>query len=164
MLMAYIRTIQNDQVAADDVWQETMLVAWRRIDDFDVSRPFGPWLRGIAHKIVLANYSKAKGRMTVTDSESLEYLSQRFESIQSLKGDTLDEKLQALRDCIALLSDHERQCVELRYSQNLMPAELSDRLGVALETIKKRLMRAKQRLVLCITGKLETTRSQEAAL
>lgn len=162
MLMAYIRTIQADQVAADDVWQETMLVAWRRIDDYDASRPFGPWLRGIAHKIVLANYSKAKGKVTITDSESLEYLSQRFESVQSLKGDTLDEKLEALRDCIALLSGNERQCVELRYSQSLMPAELSDRLGVALETIKKRLLRAKQRLVQCITSKIEAARSQEA--
>jgi RNA polymerase sigma factor (sigma-70 family) len=113
---------------------------------------------------VLANYSKAKGRMTITDSESLEYLSQRFESIQSLKGDTLDEKLQALRDCITMLSDHERQCVELRYAQNFMPAELSDRLGVALETIKKRLLRAKQRLVLCITSKMNTAQSQEAML
>ena len=164
MLMAYIRTIQADQVAADDVWQETMLVAWRRMDDYDVSRPFGPWLRGIAHKIVLAQFSKAKGKVTIMDSESLEYLSQRFESVQSLKGDTIDEKLEALRDCIALLPDHERQCVELRYSQNLMPAELSDRLSVALETIKKRLLRAKQRLVQCITSKMEAIRSQEAAL
>jgi RNA polymerase sigma factor (sigma-70 family) len=82
--------------------------------------------------------------------------------VQNLKGDTLNEKLDALRDCIALLSDQERQCVELRYMHNLMPAELSDRLGVALEAVKKRLMRAKQRLVTCITGKIESVQIQEA--
>jgi RNA polymerase sigma factor (sigma-70 family) len=164
MLLAYIRSIQSDQVAADDTWQETMLVAWRRLDDYDTSRPFGPWLRGIAQKIVLASYSKSKGKVTIADSESLEYLSQRFESVQSLKGDTLDEKLEALRDCIATLSDPERQCIELRYTQNLMPAELSDRIGIALETVKKRLLRAKQRLVHCITSKIEVARTQEATL
>jgi RNA polymerase sigma-70 factor (ECF subfamily) len=51
MLLAFIRSIQSDQAAADDIWQETMLVAWRRIGDYDNSRPFGPWLRGIAQKI-----------------------------------------------------------------------------------------------------------------
>ena len=30
-----------------DLFQETMVVAWRRLDDFDHTRPFGPWLRGL---------------------------------------------------------------------------------------------------------------------
>jgi len=41
---------QSDQTAADDIWQETMLVAWRRFDDDDTTRPFGAWLRGIAQE------------------------------------------------------------------------------------------------------------------
>lgn len=164
MLMAFIRSIQFDQSSADDVWQETMIVAWRRIDDFDSSRPFGPWLRGIAQKIVLSKAAKPSQRMIVADLESMEYLSQRFESVQSLAGDTLDEKLDSLRECMALLPDHERQCIEMRYTQNLMPAELCERLSVALETVKKRLVRAKQRLIDCITNKIERKTSEGAAI
>ena len=149
MLLAFIRSIQSDQSAAEDVWQETMLVAWRRIDDYDTTRPFGPWLRGIAQKIVLAKFSKPN-RMTITDPESLEYLSHRFESVQQLNGDTLDEKLDSLRDCIEGLSEHERQCIEMRYSQDLKPSQLCEQLGIALETVKKRLVRAKQRLIDCM--------------
>ena len=76
------------------------------------------------------------------------------------KGDKLDEKLDALRDCIASLSEHERHCVELRYTQNLMPVEMCDTLGIALEAVKTQLLRAKQRLVLCITSKIEVARTQ----
>ena len=164
MLLAFIRSIQYDHSAADDVWQETMLVAWKRIDDYDLARPFGPWLRGIAQKIVMSKYSKPGARMLVADPESMEYLSQRFESVQRLPGDTLDEKLEALRECMALLPEHERQCIEMRYSQNLMPAELCERLCLALETVKKRLVRAKQRLIDCITSKIETNPSDGAAI
>ncbi len=163
MLLAFIRSIQYDQASAEDTWQETMLVAWRRIDDYDPSRPFGPWLRGIAQKIVLSQAAKPSSRMAVADPESMEYLSQRFESLQRLTGDTLDEKLEALRDCVALLPDHERQCIQMRYSQNLMPAELCERLSLALETVKKRLVRAKQRLIDCMTNKLEFQPSQGGA-
>ena len=155
MLLAYIRSIQSDRTAADDVWQETMLVAWRRIDDYDTTRPFGPWLRGIAQKIVLAKFSKPN-RITISDAESLEYLSNRFESVHRLNGDTLYEKLDTLRECISKLPEHDRQCIEMRYSQDLKPAELCEQLGVALETIKKRLMRAKQKLIDCMDRKLQS--------
>ena len=30
-----------------------MLTAWRRLGDYDHTRPFGPWLRGIATRLVL---------------------------------------------------------------------------------------------------------------
>ena len=54
MLTVFLRSRVNDEAAVDDLFQETMLVAWKRLDDCDLSRPFGPWLRGIAHRLVMA--------------------------------------------------------------------------------------------------------------
>ena len=48
MLAAYLRTLLGRDSSLDDIFQETMLVAWRRLEDYDRSRPFAPWLRGIA--------------------------------------------------------------------------------------------------------------------
>jgi RNA polymerase sigma-70 factor (ECF subfamily) len=140
-----------------------MLVAWRRIDDFDNDRPFGPWLRGIAHRIILARAAKLQNQQVLVDAESLDYLSQRFESIQHLQGDTLDEKLEALRGCTSKLPEHERTCIEMRFSKGIMPAELSEQLGLALETVKKRLVRAKHRLVECMERKLGPQPETEVA-
>ncbi len=163
MLTAYIRSTLFDASSVDDVWQETMLVAWRRIDDFESDRPFGPWLRGIAHRIILARAAKLQNQQVLLDAESLDYLSQRFESIQQLQGDTLDEKLDALRGCTSMLPEHERTCIEMRFTKGLMPAELSEQLGIALETVKKRLVRAKQRLVECMDRKLGPQPETEVA-
>ncbi len=40
MLMTFIRASAHPSIA-EDVWQETMLIAWKRIEDFDRTRPFG---------------------------------------------------------------------------------------------------------------------------
>jgi len=155
MLMAYVRSVTRNAAAADDAWQETMMIAWRRIEDFDRSRPFGPWLRGIASRVMLAQFRKDTDAVSV-DEATLEYLDSRFETVQALRGDTLDEKLQALRDCVAALPEHYRTCIELRFMTGLKPKQLSERIGVALESVKKRLVRAKGLLLNCIEQKIAT--------
>ncbi len=143
-LFAFLRASGCDSNFADDIWQETMLVAWRKLDEFDRSRPFGPWLRGIAGKILLSHRRKSHRMLLVSDEADLEYLSQRLDEVHHLAGDTLDEKLDALRDCIAKLPDHDRQCVELRFKSELMPAAIAAQIDVGLETVKKRLVQCRR--------------------
>ncbi len=155
MLTTYLRAAGCDDTLLDDVWQETMIVAWRKLDEFDRSKPFGPWLRGIAARTLMAGRRAASRVVLTDDAEALEYLNQRLERINHLSGDTLDEKLDALRDCVSKLTTSDRECIELRFRDDLMPAAISERVDVALETIKKRLFRAKQQLQLCLERKLQ---------
>lgn len=155
MLMAYIRCAIRDSASADDIWQETMLVAWRRINEFDRSRPFGPWLRGIAARVILG-FGRKQSYTVQVDESTLEFLDSRFENLQSLRGDTLDEKLQALRDCVASLPEHYRTCIEMRFMKGVKPSELSKQIDLTLESVKKRLVRAKAMLVACIDKKMMT--------
>lgn len=155
MLTTYLRAAGCDDTLLDDVWQETMIVAWRKLDEFDRSKPFGPWLRGIAARTLLAIRRSTSKVVLIDDLESLDYLNQRLERIKQLDGDTLDEKLDALRDCVSNLSITDRECIELRFREDLMPAAMSQRIGIALETVKKRLVRAKQQLHACLERKLQ---------
>lgn len=153
--MVFIRSALRDSAYADDIWQETMLVAWRRINEFDRSRSFGPWLRGIAARVILGHGRKHPYAVQVDDS-TLEFLDSRVEALQSLRGDTLDEKLHALRDCVASLPEHYRTCIEMRFIKGIQPSELSKQINLALESVKKRLVRAKAMLVTCIDQKMAT--------
>lgn len=157
MLIAYVRAAVRDDAAADDVFQETMLTAWRRLDDYDKQRPFGPWLRGIAAKLILAHFRRSSRAAAACDETMLEYLSTRFEQVQRLRGDTLDEKLDALRDCLDRLPEKYREPVRLRYAESMRPASIAQRLKLAGETVKKRLQRAKARLLDCLEHKLRTS-------
>ena len=146
--------------AVDDVWQETMLTAWRRWDDYDQMRPFGAWLRGIANRNVLAWQRKNAKEHVVCDQTTLEYFAETFTRIHALPGDTFDEKLIALRQCIETLPDEYEQTIRMRFEEELKPADVARRLDRKTETIKKQLLRAKALLLNCITRKMAAVKPQ----
>ncbi len=155
MLLTYVRSSIRDDATADDVFQETMLTAWRRLDDYDKERPFGPWLRGIAAKVLLTHWRKSARGAELCDAATLDYLSVRFEQVHRQPGDTFDDKLSTLRDCVEHLPKAYRESIQLRYGEELQPAALAERTGIALAAVKKRLLRAKTRLLDCIRRKLQ---------
>src|SRR5690606_41079446 len=93
MLRVYLHSAVYDEAAVDDLFQETMLTAWRLIDRFDSSRPFGPWLRGIAGKLVLAWRRQHAGGPLVRDAAALERPDARPSAVQRTPGGTPDAKL-----------------------------------------------------------------------
>lgn len=57
-----------------------MLVAWRRLDERDLDRPFGPWLRGIASRLVLAHYRKQQVAPVVMHEAVLNVIDRHFKN------------------------------------------------------------------------------------
>jgi RNA polymerase sigma-70 factor len=153
MLMTYLRAVVRDRSVADDLFQETMLIAWQKLDEYDRSRPFGPWLRGIAAKLVMAHFRKAKSDTMVCEEETLEYLSHQLQHICERPGDTWDEKIAALTHCIEALSDHHRQAIQLRYFEQTPASQIAAISETSVETVKKRLQRARAELFECLRRK-----------
>ena len=153
MLLAYLRAGVRDQHAVDDLFQETVLTAWKRLDDYDRDKPIGPWLRGIAGKLMLAYYrNAAKGAMPL-DDQSLEWLNDRFAAVHSMPGDTFHEKLAALRECIEALPERYQRPIIMRFEEERGLEEIQSMLDLARETVKKRLTRGKSRLAECLERK-----------
>jgi RNA polymerase sigma-70 factor len=153
MLMTYLRTMVHDESLADDLFQETMLITWKRLDEYDRSRPLGPWLRGIAAKLVLAHFRKAKSDLMAIDEEMLDYLGSQLQHISERPGDTWDEKVSALTHCIEALSTDHKQAIQLRYFQQQPTSRIAALAEASVETIKKRLQRARSELLDCLRRK-----------
>lgn len=153
MLTAYLRSLMLDDAAVDDLFQETMIVAWRRLDECDLDRPFGPWLRGIASRLALAHYRRQRREPTLLSDQVLAVIDRQFESIQTQSGDTWDDKLRALRGCLDTLPDNQRDAVKARYLDNLPTQEVADRFQISLEACKKRLQRGRAMLAQCLRRK-----------
>jgi RNA polymerase sigma-70 factor (ECF subfamily) len=137
----------------DDLFQEAMLVAWRRLHEYDRARPFGPWLRGIAARLVMAHARKAKRDVMVCDQTVVEYLDQQIQRISQRSGDCWDEKVAALRECLAALPDLPKQVIFLRYMDGHTVEGIAGLLDVKREAIKKRLQRARGLLLDCLQRK-----------
>lgn len=153
MLTAYLRAVVREPAVADDLFQETMLVAWRRLDVYDPKRPFGAWLRGIAGRLVLAE-RRTRAAVVFCDEVVLEQLDHRLGQVEARPGDTFEEKLDGLRKCQEELPDVYREIIGLRYRDGLSPAELVTRLNISWDAQKKRLQRARALLLDCLTRKL----------
>jgi len=154
MLVAYLRSGVRDEHAVDDLYQETVLTAWKRLDDYDRDKPIGPWLRGIAGKLMLAYYRKSARTAKPLDAAALDWLNDRFAAIHGLSGDTFHDKLAALRECIGALPENYRQPIRLRYTEQRSLPEIAGMLNLAREALKKRMTRGKARLTACLESKL----------
>jgi len=152
-LTAFLRASVYDQAAAEDLFQETMLIAWRKIADYDRSRPFGAWLRGIAKRLVLAHYRKAAKEVLLSRETVLDYLDQRMTQVDRQPGDTLDERIAALKDCIEHLAPLYREPVELHYRQHRTTEWIAEHLATTKDAVQKQLQRARAQLAECLERK-----------
>ncbi len=153
MLLTYIRATIRDPGAVDDIFQETMIVAWRRFDDYDRSRSLAAWLRGIAHKLILAHYSSRGKRASYCSEAVLEALDERLVHIDHEQGDTWKDKIAALEACIERLPDSLRRCIELFYRDDCRTEDMARQMGTTREAVKKRLQRARGLLAECLRRK-----------
>jgi len=152
-LTAFLRASIDDGAAVDDLFQETMLIAWRKIGEYDRSRPFGAWLRGIAKRLVLAHYRKGAREVALSGERVLEYLDQRMAQVDRQPGDTLDERVAALRDCIEHLAPMYREPIELHYRHRRTTEWIADHLATTRDAVQKRLQRARVHLAECLERK-----------
>lgn len=154
MLRVYIRAAVRDWAAVEDLFQDTVLVAWQNLSRFDKGRPFGPWLRGIAGKAILAYYRRrAKSVFFCTDA-MLDQLNKQLSAFEEQPGDTFDEKIAILQECLKSLPEILREVVDHRYTATLSRQQIAERLNITDHGVKKRLQRARGLLLDCVLKKL----------
>ena len=153
MLLTYIRATIRDPGTVDDIFQDTMLVAWRRFDDYDRSRPLAAWLRGIARKLILAHYSSRSHEPLYGSEAMLKLIDERMEHIDGQKGDTWREQVAALEMCVEHLPEVLRRCIELFYRGDRKTEEIAEQMDTTREAVKKRLQRARRLLAECLHRK-----------
>jgi RNA polymerase sigma-70 factor len=149
MLSAYLRSLIGGGPSVDDLFQEAMMVAWRRLAEYDRTRPFGPWLRGIARNLALNHMRQSATRPTATDPTVLAELDRRYDRFVK-PGDSFPERLERMRECIQRLPALLREVVDLGYARGLMLGEIAKAVSASEEAVKKRVQRARLALADCI--------------
>lgn len=150
MLIAYLRSLLGADPTVDDIFQQSMLVAWRRLSEYDRARPFGPWLRGISRTLVLEHHRRGRARATCTDPAVLAELDVRYDQVSAMPGDSFRERADRLNACMARLPEAMRNAIEMVYARGMMIAIAADALGASEEAVKKRVQRARILLAECL--------------
>ena len=148
MLVSYLRSLVRAEDVVEDLFQEAMLTAWRKLEDFDRTRPFGPWLRGIAANKVRQLRDRRRRDLLFCDDAVMTALEHRYASIPPDAG--LRRAVEALMDCIQKLPEKLRLAVRSVYQQGLGMRAAAAKVDVSEEAIKKRVQRGRKLLATCV--------------
>ncbi|MBS0187375.1 MAG: sigma-70 family RNA polymerase sigma factor [Planctomycetes bacterium] len=151
MLSAYLRSLLGSSSQVDDLFQEVLVVAWRRFSDYDRMRPFDAWLRGIARFQVLENARKSGHCLACTDPHTLDLLDARYSAFSTLGSQSaFADQVDRLLTCLGALPQTMREVMELAYARGMMLKQIAAALSVEEETVKKRVQRTRSTLADCL--------------
>lgn len=140
---------------AEDLAQETFLTAWRGLRNFDSSRPFAPWLRGIAENH-LRNHLRKFRAEPIGGNEALQQLLDSHADSRDAGGDDSD-LADALMECVAGVDGEARELLMSRYAEGRSTAEICASTGRKHSAVTMKLHRLRLALAECVEGKLTRT-------
>jgi len=129
----------RDMHLAEDVSQETLLLAFRRLDTLRDEAKFGPWLMQIARRKVVDTARARRAPVSVPLDDS------QHES-PGVPGDQSWIENEHLLSLVARLPEHERVLVGLRYFDGHSMAQIAEITARPIGTVTKQLSRATRRL------------------
>lgn len=124
---------------AADVVSETMLIAWRRLDQVPSGDSARPWLFGVARR-VLANQRRGIGRQERLGDRL------RVELRRALVTMRHRDEHTELFDAIERLDPDAREIITLATWESLSGDEIAAVLGINASAVRARLHRARLRL------------------
>lgn len=149
-LYGYVFSLLGDHSRAADVVQETNLVLWRKIEEFQPDRPFLPWAIAVARFQVMAHLRDRKRDRCLLDTELVELLSDDVER----EAERIESTRLALRKCLQGLTTAHRQLIERRYFQSMSISDLADSVSRSAGSVKVALLRVRRELADCVEQRL----------
>jgi RNA polymerase sigma-70 factor (ECF subfamily) len=147
----------RDPHLAEDLLQDTWVVVTRKMHDFDETRDFDAWVRGIARNLT-RNAMKKNKRMTYMPSEELlEAIDSVHEHVAPVQAAELVKSLDYLDECLQRVAPTHRGILDLCYRQGMSIQEIADQMQRTAVSVQVALSRIRQLVRRCIEEKRENT-------
>ena len=136
-LRRYARALTGERIAADDLVQDTLERAWRKLHLFRAGTDLRAWLFTVMHNVYVNQVRAAKLRYS--DDASIEELPLREPDADGLVVRDLDRALLAL-------PPDQREVVLLVALEDMSYEEAARTLEIPIGTVMSRLSRAREKL------------------
>ncbi|MCU1501438.1 MAG: putative polymerase subfamily sigma factor [Ilumatobacteraceae bacterium] len=135
--------VLRDRSLADEATQQSFLQAWRHAAGFEPDRDLAPWLVTIAKRVAIDIYRREQRRPT----SAMDDAATNHPSLVTMPPDVEQAwEVAQVRLAIGTLGADEQQIVRMQHLDGLTHSEISERLGLALGTVKSRSFRAHKTL------------------
>jgi RNA polymerase sigma-70 factor (ECF subfamily) len=147
-LMAYAFTCCRKLDLAEDIVQETFLIAFQKRDQYFAEADFGGWLISIARHVWFRERDRRRLHENATqflhDHASLIFDRENYSDSQ------WDQQREALEGCLRKLGDIERDLIHAHFARRLTYAEIAGTMQRTLAWVKVRMFRARVALMECV--------------
>jgi RNA polymerase sigma-70 factor (ECF subfamily) len=142
----YIFTILPNWADADEVFQETCVVLWRKFEEFRPDSNFFQWAARIAYFKVLSFRKQQKRSFLMGSDAFVELIAEQMNA----RTDHLVERERLLAGCIAKLRESDRDVINRRYSPGGSAKGVADQLQRPVKSIYAALGRIRRALLECV--------------
>lgn len=146
-LYGYIHCLVRNLNDADDVYQQTALILWKKFAAFDPERSFFAWACGIARGEV-ANFLRGRGRRRLYFSDDLTLA--LIEAQAEMSDDELEDRRAALTQCMGKLRPQDRELLAECYADAEPVPDVAARHGRSPHSVYNSLRRIRRTLFECI--------------
>jgi RNA polymerase sigma-70 factor, ECF subfamily len=150
-LFAYIFTLLPHWSDAEDVFQQTSLVLWRKFGEFQPESDFLAWACRVAF-FEVRNFQRvaSRDRLRFSDAVLAQLAEQRV-----ISPEIANRKREFLQDCIAKLSDDQRALLLRTYEDERSIRQLADEFDRAPQTLYNRLSHIRRTLFECVEAAMQ---------
>ena len=137
-VLGLVRRVLRDPAQSEEVAQEVFLEVWRTAPHHDPGRGTAmAWILTLAHRRAV---DRVRAAQAASDREAV--VGQRdLERPYDVVGETVETRLEheSVRAALSILTDLQRQAIDLAYYGGYTYPEVATLLGVPLGTVKTRI-------------------------
>lgn len=151
-LYAFIRLRVGNDEAAEELVNDTFMVAFRKPHRFDGSCEYRTWLIGIAKRLC-SNWLRRRGSgmQGITDTVDIAQLTDLpAEAMTAIEQLEVAERKEAIQICIDKLPERQREAIYWAWHQELKLAEVANNMVCSEGTIKTQLHHARNKIMNCL--------------
>jgi RNA polymerase sigma-70 factor (ECF subfamily) len=139
----------GNRAEAEDLAQETFIRAYKKFETLKEAEKARSWLYQIARNVTIDFFRKNGGREIPLDTDILDYYTQKTAVNHEVQLAHM-ELSREMAKCIDKLSKDEQLIVKLLYFEGFSYKQIADMLQINQNTLKSRLHRARQSLMVII--------------
>jgi len=149
-IFSFIYSLVRNFDDADDLFQRTSLILWRKFERFDRSRSFVAWACGVA-RFEVANFLRDRDRRRQYFCDDLD----AFLIDAHAELEHIEERREALAECMKKLRLRDQQLLQECYDGSAGIAEIARNWERSIQSIHNSLSRIRRALHECVQRNLE---------
>lgn len=154
IVSSYILSMIPNNSDHDDIMQNTAIAAFKKLDQYDESRPFTKWALGFARYEILAARGKYARNPIIFHDTLVETLMELYYEME----EELTARAISLKECINKLPKRNFEILKMRYEDTLPFDDIANNLNITHGAIRTQLSRIKKTLKECIEKNIKVNK------